>query len=145
MWYVPAVLSGPICFEPLLICTLATVGAPGSLDGCALLLTQLPLARIWKNDPSSTTVSIEPLETLTQGCAKLVATICAVPFGQPFDPVPPPPLLDGVLLPPPAVLLPGVPGRVHAANKILPIASAASIIIRTRIRLSFILILPLKI
>src|SRR6266700_7474975 len=100
---------------------LLTVGAPGSVAVFGAPLTHEPFWRMCRYGPSSTSLSIEPLGTVTLDCKKVEGPICTVGAFPPFPLLP----LPGVfpLLP---VLALGAPGREHAASKILLRARAAS-------------------
>src|SRR6266851_223221 len=100
---------------------LLTVGAPGSVAVFGVPLTHEPFWRICRYAPSSTSLSIEPLGTVTPGCTKFEGPICTV---GPFPPFPLFPLFD--VFPLLLVLALGVPGREQAASKILLKATATS-------------------
>src|SRR5437879_13927580 len=93
--------------EPLLTCTLLTLGAPISFAALGVPFCQLPLTRIWVNEPSSTRRSFEPLDTVIEAGRKLLIPICTV--GSP----------------PAAVVAVAVHGFTRAAMTIAPLTIPA--------------------
>src|SRR5947209_5987280 len=127
-------------------CTLLTVGAPACVPGCADPFTHCPLARIWKEETSCTTLREPPFVIVMQGCSKFCTFVFTVsPPGQdplPLEPPEPPELALGELLPLPVFDGPPVlvPGREHAASRRLPSVRMAST--RNKTRNCLLLIIP---
>src|SRR6266700_1827058 len=78
MWYVPAVVKGPISTVLPLTCTLFTRGAEASRAGLGVVPCQVPLDKMCGNEPSSTNCSFEPFGTTTDEVVKLPGPMCTV-------------------------------------------------------------------